>query len=89
MKIFFLFLCFVIIRSHAVFAGKVAPSPVVAVPLLINELLKHENHCCTIYDHRCCCDMYHGGLGKFHSWSSDFRNGNCVNKRNCDYGWKC
>jgi hypothetical protein len=99
MKIFFVFLCFIFISSHAVYAKKIGPLAAIAAGLGIGSsslnIVKHgkdlhRSSCCNIFNHRCCCKMYHGGIGKFHSWSSDFRNVElCVDKGGCDLGWKC
>ena len=80
MKIFFVFLCFIFISSHAVYGGnKVSVSD-----------QSFGSSCCNIFNKRCCCKMHHGGIGNFHSWSSDFRNDRlCVDKGGCDLGWKC
>jgi hypothetical protein len=80
MKIFFVFLCFIFISSHAVYGG----------PRTSESDHSLGKSCCDWGDYRCCCKMHHGGIGKFHSFSSDFRNDRlCVDEGGCYYGWKC
>lgn len=96
MNLFFVFLCSAFLAGHAVHGvsiwagianGMGIAGGIVGMTSLGMQL--HQSNCCSIFHTKCCCLMYHGGIGRFHSWSSDFRNGNCIDKGGCDLGWKC
>ena len=94
MKIFFVFLCFAFLAIHAVHGASIGVSTLLTIfggGIGLSNLgtRLHQSQCCNIFNYRCCCIMNHGGTGKFHSWSSDFYNGGCVDKGGCDMGWKC